>query len=193
MAEEIEKSSYFWIFSLVALPPVVPLYYLFSPVANPEYYLKSFLCLQFILSIFLLRIIVDYKDVSFRIWLVAVIIIPLPLVIFLSRLYLKIEFIGIFYILLLLYSLALYRFRNGSGFVGTIIVLMFGPLFAWGLMELLPKITLDGIIDYSPIYIILASEKIDIINLSAFLISFFTLTVGSKLLLSKVFKQGAIF
>lgn len=193
MIEGNEKSSYYWIFSLVTFPSIIPLYYLLNPVSKPELYLKSFLCLQLLLSLFLLRMIVNIKDISFRIWLVSVIIIPLPIVIFLSRLYLLIEFIGVFYILLVLYSLTLYRFRKGSGFVGTVLVLVFGPLFFWCMMEFLPKISLEQTIDYSPIYILMGDGEFEVFRLSIFLFSFFVFIFGSKFILLKVFKREVVF
>lgn len=161
MENQNNKSSYYWLLPLQALPGVL-LLFLLNPLQYLDTYGKVVGALQLVISCATIPIIVSLRHFSFRIWFFSAIMVPLPILIFIERLYFESFLISQYYLFLLLFFGMNYYLRNLRIFIPILLVSFLGPIFIWGITEMFSDVENMPFFYMSPIlnFFLTFSDKI---------------------------------
>lgn len=190
MENQNNKSVYYWLLPLQAFPAVGILFILY-PLEYLDSYGKILAILHLLISCATIPNIQSFKHISFRIWVCSSFLIPLPILIFVTRLYLEPNLLAQYYFFLLLFFILNYQLRNLKIFIPLLLISLFGSIFIWGVSEMFSGVNNEYFFHMSPIlnfFLILGDKMI----LSVFYLGIISLFGYIILLTNKyIFKGNA--
>ena len=150
MGTQIKKSELYWLLPLQASPGVLLLFIL-NPLFLLDSYGKAIAALQLLIACATIPVIYSLKHISFRIWACSALIVPLPILIFIERLYFEPFLIAEYYFYLTVFFILNYYLRKLFIFMPILLVSFFGSIFIWGVSEMFSSFDNDLFFYRSPI------------------------------------------